>query len=222
MLVLPTAAYGANTHIGRIYPEDKVDIYKNGEKVSEFSSEAPLPNGLLVSCRRKCTVKTDWLTLVVNEGSQFSITTDDFRRELYIKDGSLKYILSAPQSYDILRTPCIQAPFVSVPGNDNLKGEITVSSVSTAISLLTGEILVLSRPDGEVKIKPGKKATFSCSGPIVTLAITDAIPAEAVVAGSSMNPAGAAGVAGAMVAIPATAAILSKDDDDQIMSPFQP
>ena len=166
MLVLPETVSGADTHIGRIYPTDKVEIYKDGEQVGEFSSEIPLPNGLLVSCRGKCTVKTDWLTLVADDGIRFSITANEFRRELYIKKGSLKYILSAGQPSTILRTPCVQTPLVQGQGNANLKGEITVLQVSTGISLLTGGQLVLLRPEGEVKIKPGEKALFSCSGPL--------------------------------------------------------
>ncbi len=219
ILLLPADAFGDNTPIGRIYPTDKVDIYKNGAKIGEFSSEAPLPNGLILSCRGKCTVKTDWLTLVADGGSRFSITVDEFRRELYIKNGSLKYLLSAQQSSNILRTPCLQAPFVSVPGNDNSKGEITVSPVSTEISLLTGGPLVISRTEGEVKIKLGKKALFTCTGPLVTWAITDALPAS--VAGNSINPAIAAGMAGAMIVIPVTADSLNKEEGP-IMSPFQP
>ncbi|MDM8542134.1 hypothetical protein QUF90_13685 [Desulfococcaceae bacterium HSG9] len=216
ILVLPATAYGDNISIGRIYPTDKVSIYKHGEKVGEFSSEAPLPNGLLVSCRGKCTVKTDWITLEADDGGQFSITTDEFRRELYIKEGSFKYVLPALQSSNVLRTPCVQGPFLPVPGKENLKGRISVSLLSTEISLLTGTPLIISGPEGEVQIEPRKKALFSCSGPLVTLTITDAIPAG--VAGSSINPAVAAGAAGAMIAIPVIADILDNDD----MSPIQP
>ena len=221
MLVSPAIVLGADTNIGRIYPTDKVDIYKNGVKVNEFSSEVPLPNGLLISCRGKCTVKTDWLTLAVDDGSQLSITMNEFRRELYLKKGSLKYILSDYQTSGVLRTPCAQVPFVSVPGDEIAKGDISASSVSTEISLLVGGLLVISGPEGEVEIEPGKKALFLCSGPFVTLTVTSAISAAGTgVAGSSVNPA-VAGVAGTMIAIPVAADVLDEEDDDT-MSPFQP
>jgi len=219
MLVLPAAAYGSDTHIGRIYPENRADIFKNGNKVGEFRSEAPLPNGLLVSCRGKCTVKTDWLTLVADDGAKFSITTDQFRRELYIKEGSLIFVLSALRESDILRTPCLQAPLSPVQGNNKLKGKLVVSSVSTEISLLEGRPLAILRPQGEVRIKPGETAAFPCTGPVAVSESTDA-PLSGV-AGNSSHPAVSTGAAAAVIAIPVTAAILNQKED-QIISPFQP
>lgn len=221
LLGLP-AASNADTPIGRIYPTERVEFYKGSEKIGEFDSEAPLPNGLLVISRGQSSVRTDWLTLIVKKGGQFSITTDPNKREFYIKEGSLNYRLSDGGSSNILRTPCIQAPFKSVAGSPDLVGQMTVSPVSTRISVLSGGPLVLSRPDGEVKLNPGKQITFSCSGPIVTSSISDVAPGAGAAAATGNVDAAVA--AGAMVAIPAAALILDNndDDDDRVMSPFQP
>lgn len=219
VLGLP-AGSNADAPIGRIYPTDKVDIFKGGQKIGEFDAESPLPNGLLVISRGQSSVRTEWLTLVVKKGGQFSITKDPNKREFYIKEGSLNYRLVDDGSSNILRTPCVQTPFKSVAGSPDSVGQITVSPVLTRISLLSGGPLLLSRPEGEVKLEPGKQITFSCSGPIITTSMSDVAPAAG--AASGQGSVDAAVAAGAMVAIPAAALILDDNDDERVMSPFQP
>ena len=52
-LAFTTSGFAAYPNSARIIPSGKVSIIKDGAVVSEFSQEAPLPEGSLLRCEGK-------------------------------------------------------------------------------------------------------------------------------------------------------------------------
>lgn len=62
--VIATANFAAGENLARIIPGGKVSIIQDGKVIGEFSNEAPLPEGSLLRCEARCTVKLDDLYMV--------------------------------------------------------------------------------------------------------------------------------------------------------------
>ena len=62
--------------------------------MGEFSKEAPLPEGSLLRCEAKCTVRLDDVYMVVEPDTVFSVTPAANRHELYVQEGTIYYSLS--------------------------------------------------------------------------------------------------------------------------------
>jgi len=99
-----TSGFCAGLNYGRIFPKGKVFIYKDGQKVSEFSKEAPLSNGALIECKGRCGVKLSDLYLVAEDNSVFSVSTDLYSRELYVSKGTVYFAVSTMDRTLVFKT----------------------------------------------------------------------------------------------------------------------
>ena len=91
---MATAGFSAGANSARIIPTGKVSIIKDGKVVGEFSKEAPLPEGSLLRCEAKCTVRLDDVYMVVEPDTVFSVKPMANRHELYVQEGTIYYSLS--------------------------------------------------------------------------------------------------------------------------------
>jgi hypothetical protein len=58
-VAMATAGFAAGANSGRIIPTGNVSIIEDGKVVGQFSQEAPLPEGALLRCEAKCSIKLD-------------------------------------------------------------------------------------------------------------------------------------------------------------------
>ena len=79
----------------RIYPTNKVTLYRGEKKVGVYTKEAPLPDGSVISTDGRCAVKLDDLYLVAEDQSVFSINTSGRHRNLFVKEGIVYFKTSA-------------------------------------------------------------------------------------------------------------------------------
>jgi hypothetical protein len=58
-LAVTATGFSANAGSARIIPSGTVSVIENGQVVSQFSQETPLPEGSLLRCEDKCSIKTN-------------------------------------------------------------------------------------------------------------------------------------------------------------------
>ncbi|MGA6924780.1 MAG: hypothetical protein WBY88_03800, partial [Desulfosarcina sp.] len=71
----------------RIFPTEKVTLYRGDQIVGVYTQEAPLPEGSFISTEGRCAVKLSDLYLVGEDGSLFSIQTNSRQRNLFVREG---------------------------------------------------------------------------------------------------------------------------------------
>ena len=81
----------------RINPKGKVTLFDGSQKVGEYTSESPLPEGKFISCDDRCGVKMKDLFLVALSDSLFSVQSQDYNRDLGKKGNALLIHCRAPE-----------------------------------------------------------------------------------------------------------------------------
>ena len=164
-LALTTAGFAANGGTARIIPSGKVLMIKDGQVVGEFSNEAPLPEGVLLKCEGKCSVKLDDVYLVVEKDTVFSLQPTADRYELYIQEGTVYYSMSESARPLYLKTPAGDATTGDLALSEpSLRGYVRASENKTEIGVIGGGTMMIQTASGEMAITPGKQVTIAALG----------------------------------------------------------
>jgi hypothetical protein len=191
---LTTVGFAADAGSARIIPSGKVSIIKDGKVVGEFSNEAPLPEGALLKCEGKCSVKLDDTYLVVESDTVFSVTPMADRHELFVHEGTVYYSLSESSRPLHFVTRAGDATTGDLNSADNeVRGYVRVTGNKTEIGVIGGGTMMIQTASGEMAVTPGKQITIAATG----LATSGAAATET--GGLTQNQKIALGVAGAAV-----------------------
>jgi hypothetical protein len=150
----------------RIYPTNKVTLYRGDTIVGVHTKEAPLPDGSIISADGRCAVKLDELYLVGEDQSVFSINTSGRQRNLFIKKGTVYFKTSAMTRSFSFITPDGPISVQSIQlnaaaGGGSLKGIITVSENRSELGVVEGGSMIVSTDNGLMTIKSGNKIILS-------------------------------------------------------------
>ncbi len=196
--VFSTSGFCAGLNSGRIFPKGKVFIYKDGQKVGEFSKEAPLSNGALMECKGRCGVKLRDLHLVAEDNSVFSVSTDLYSRELYVSKGTVYFAVSNMDRTLVFKTDHGSFTTKQVLLNASadggvLKGYIKASPDGSELGVLDGGTMTVSTFEGDKIIRSGKRillaqvppaTTGAGGGTGATVGFTDDISTKTIVLGA--------------------------------------
>ncbi len=170
LLAFVSTTFASGLSVGRIIPKGKVTLFQGNQKVGEFSSEAPFPEGTLLSVQGECGVKMSDLYLVAIDKSLFSVTTDPDSRKLAVKTGTVYFALSAMPHALIFQTPdgvvtTHQILLNASSESGLLKGYVSVTDAITKVGVLEGGSMLLSVGDGETKrINAGQELRLAQAG----------------------------------------------------------
>lgn len=152
--VLSLAGSGA-----RIIPQGKVSLLEEGREASQFQSEMPLPEGMLMLCNGNCVVQTPNLQLVARDQAVFALAEGKGRWDLTVKTGQLDFALrpdAKPISFhtphDTLQT---EGAIVSASGAGMVRGSLTVTESESVLTMHEGTLQVMNT-DGTVLVEPGQ------------------------------------------------------------------
>jgi len=146
----------------RIFPSNKVSLYRGYKKVGVYTKEAPLPDGVIISTDGRCAVKLDNWYLVGEDQSVFSIKTTDRQRDLFIKAGIVYFQTSTlrrsfsfitPGGAITIQTIRLNAAF----GDQSIKGYVAVTDSRSEVGVADGGSMDVLTEDGLMTIQPGKK-----------------------------------------------------------------
>jgi hypothetical protein len=202
---MATAGFSAGANSARIIPTGKVSIIKDGKVVGEFSKEAPLPEGSLLRCEARCTVRLDDVYMVVEPDTVFSVTPMANRHELYVQEGTIYYSLSESSRPLQFSTPAGDATTGDLTMTDSeLKGYVRATGNTTEIGVIGGGTMMLGTVSGEMAVTPGNALTIGTGDPGTPVAGTvGAMPL-------TRNQSFAIGAAG-FIGVAAGAAALATD-----------
>jgi len=150
----------------RIYPTNKVTLYRGEKIVGVYTKEAPLPDGSIISTDGRCAVKLDDLYLVAEDQSVFSINTSGRHRNLFVKQGIVYFKTSAMRRPFSFMTPggalTVQAIRLhAAAGDQTIKGYVAVTDSQSEVGVAEGGAMDVLTDDGLMTIEPGKKIILS-------------------------------------------------------------
>jgi len=199
-----TAGFSADANSARIIPTGKVSIIKDGKVVGEFSKEAPLPEGSLLRCEAKCTVRLDDVYMVVEPDTVFSVTPAANRHELYVQEGTIYYSLSESSRPIQFRTPTGDATTgdLALTGSE-LKGYVRATENESEIGVIGGGTMKLETAAGEMAVTPGNAVTTGTTDASTSVAGTEKAK------GLTKNQKIALGAAGAVLVAAGAVALIA-------------
>jgi len=154
ILAFTTVAFSAGVNSARIIPSGKVAIIKDGQVIGELSKEGPLPEGSLLRCEARCTVRLDDLYMVAEPDTTFSVTTQATANELTVQQGTVYYSLNeASRPLQINTTP------------GDAQGYVQVTDSKAEIGVIDGGSMTVETASGEMTITPGKQVTLAMVDP---------------------------------------------------------
>lgn len=165
-LAMATAGFAAAANSARIIPGGKVSIIKDSKVIGELSKEAPLPEGSLLRCEARCTVKMDDWYMVAEPETTFSVAPQAGTNQLTVQQGTVYYSLSEASRPMHINTPPGDASIreFSTTGSE-LKGYTQVSDSKTEIGVIEGGSMTVETSSGEMVVTPGKQVTIAMMDP---------------------------------------------------------
>jgi hypothetical protein len=157
ILVFTSTGFAAGLSVGRILPKGKVTLLHDNQKVGEFRSEAPLPEGTFLSVQGECGVKLSHLYLLALDQSLFSITTKNRSRTLFVQKGTVYFALSSTPYTLVFQTPdgVITTNEVMLKASSNsrlLKGYVYVEEGITRVGVLEGGSMLVTVADDKPQV----------------------------------------------------------------------
>jgi hypothetical protein len=164
-LAMTTAGFSANAGSARIIPDGTVSIIENGQVVGQFSQESPLPEGSLLRCEDKCAIKIDDAYMVVDPGTEFSVTPAANSTGLYVKTGTVYFAITESSNPIQITTPSGDATTGDLTMTDNeLRGYVRVSGNETEIGVIGGGTMMVETTSGDMAVTPGNAITIASMG----------------------------------------------------------
>lgn len=150
----------------RIYPTGKVTLYRDDKIVGEYTKEAPLPEGSIISTDGRCAIKLDDLYLVAEDKSVFSISTSGRQRNLFIKEGTVYFKTSTMRRAFAFITPNGQISVERIRlnasfGDGAINGYVAVTETQSELGVAQGGSLDVFTDQGPMTIQSGKKIILS-------------------------------------------------------------
>jgi hypothetical protein len=170
LLAFASTTFASGLSVGRIIPTGKVTLFQGNQKIGEFSSEAPFPEGALLSVQGVCGVKMSDLYLLAIDRSLFSVTTDPDSRILAVKNGTVYFSLSSMPHTLVFHTPdgvvtTHQILLNASTESGLMRGYVSVEDGISRIGVLEGGSMLLSVGDDKImKINAGQELRLAQAG----------------------------------------------------------
>ena len=164
-LAMTTAGFSAGAGSARIIPTGTVSIIEDGQVVGQFSQEAPLPEGVLLRCEDKCAIKLDDTYMVVDAGTEFSVTPAANSTGLYVATGTVYYSINESSNPLQIDTPNGEVTTGDLTmTDDELRGYVRVSGNETEIGVIGGGTMMMETASGEMAVTSGNAVTIASVG----------------------------------------------------------
>jgi hypothetical protein len=158
--------FSANANSGRVIPKGTVSVIKDGKVVSEFTREAPLPEGSLLKCQGQCTVRMDDAYMVAESDTVFSVTPTANSIELQVQEGTVYFSVNESSRPLQFNTPSgVVTTRQTSMADDELRGYVRVSGNEAEVGVIGGGTMIVDTPNGEMALLPGKQVTLALVEP---------------------------------------------------------
>jgi len=168
LICFTAPAFAADPFAGRILPTQKVSFFTNGQKVAQYTAEAPLPWDTLVKCSGRTGVRINEMALVLEDGSSFMVSRTEIGNELNIKSGTAYFAFAAlPEGLTFVAPQGFVAPEMMLlnasTGSQMLKGYVKVDKSASEVGVMEGGKLIVRTADGRHTINTGQRIILAQS-----------------------------------------------------------
>jgi len=196
----PMLVMGASS--ARLIPTGNVSVLADGKPGTQFRSEVPLPEGLLLASNGNCLVQTHGLQLVVHDKAVFSLTEGESRWDLTVKNGRVDFAMRPEAKPMAFYTPhdLIQTEQATAPAGTSgvVRGFVTVTEQGTELTLQEGSLQVASSQGSQV-VEAGQSLALAKAAGAAGATAAAATAAQAGAAGGAGGLSSASIAAGAAV-----------------------
>lgn len=152
--------------VRRIIPAGRVEAHDGDQVVQVYTREAPFPEGRMLKTQGRCGVRLDDFYLVADDGSVFGIENRGDERVLTVEQGMVYLALARLPSPLVFQTPAGVFPARQIrvhaaAGQGVIKSYLSVRPDRTEIGVLEGGAMVVSTPEGDRQIEPGRQITIA-------------------------------------------------------------
>lgn len=161
ILSLAGSSMAMNTDSARLIPQGKVHIYDGGQKIGELSSEAPLPEGKILTSKSRFGVKLQGMYLVAEENARCAVTPLAGETDLFVETGRVLFALTNVEEGGLsLSTPqdtvTVQGTLVNASTETStLRGYLAFENNQMEIGVIDGGKLVVANARGRQVIESG-------------------------------------------------------------------
>jgi hypothetical protein len=160
--VQPIPAFAGSS--ARLIPTGQVSLMSGDKEVSQFRSEMPLPQGLLMVSSGNCLVQTQGLQLIAHDKAVFGLSEGGDRWNLTVKTGRVDFAMRSEVKpvtfqtpHDLIRTERV---IISASSAGLVRGFIVVTENGTELSMEDGALQVVSGKGSEL-VKPGQSIVLA-------------------------------------------------------------
>ena len=162
LICFTAPGFAADPFAGRILPTQKVTFFSDGQKVAQYTAEAPLPWDTLVKCEGRTGVRINEMALVFEDGSSFMVSRTEIGNEVNIKSGTAYFAFAAlPEGLTFVAPQGFVVPEIMMlnasTGNQMLKGYVKVDKSASEVGVLEGGKLIVRTADGKHTINTGQR-----------------------------------------------------------------
>jgi hypothetical protein len=155
-------AFSGDIQNSSLIPGDRVTVFRDGEKIAEYTKEMPVPEGSMLFCEGRCVVKLNEIAMVVEDKSTVGIDSQNNSRYLYVKDGTVYFGISAIPQPLVFLTPAgsvsaNQIILKAASDTNMLEGYVSVGKNGSEIGVIDGGSLRIATSDGQKILQPGQR-----------------------------------------------------------------
>ena len=177
VLMFAGNCFATSAAVERIIPSKKVLLHKDGKKVGEYTSEAPLPQDTMLQCQGDCAVKLNDLYVIALDQSVFQVNSSDKDRRLVVQEGTAHFALSDLNRAMTFMTPVgtvtTQQVNLEASSTSMLKGYLAVTPQSVQLGVTEGGSLTVLTATGAQTIEAGNHMLLAQAQPATTAAGTN-------------------------------------------------
>lgn len=144
----------------RLIPNGNVSLLKDGNEVTQFKSEMPLPDGLLMVSKGSCVVQSSGLQFVAQDQAVFGLSESFDRWNVTIKSGRVDFAMRGDAKLVTFNTPhdTIRTDSFIVPASSDglVKGYILVSDAGTELRMDDGGLQLATAEGAQTVQAPGQ------------------------------------------------------------------
>jgi hypothetical protein len=155
-------AFSGDIQNSSLIPGDRVTVFRDGEKIAEYTKEMPVPEGSMLFCEGRCVVKLNEIAMVVEDKSTVGIDSQNNSRYLYVKDGTVYFGISAIPQPLVFLTPAgsvsaNQVILKAAADTNMLEGYVSVGKNGSELGVIDGGSLRIATSDGQKILHPGQR-----------------------------------------------------------------
>ncbi|PHR27855.1 MAG: hypothetical protein COA36_07805 [Desulfotalea sp.] len=207
--ILSLAAVNVSFAAGGSIGHGDISVFKDGQLTAKLTGQNPVEDGALLVCDGKCMFKSEGISVIAADKSQIAVTNLDDTFKLYVKEGSVDYVISNNARKIAFYTPegtyTVAEVVFNASSGSVVKGSVVVGADGRTEITVTEGRLVFATADGVKTVDANNK---------IVLAVAPAAAAAAPIAGVGGAGLSTGIVVAAVAGVAVVGGVVAVSDND--------